>query len=126
MERCRVTISPYESGAYTVVFIGGALNLFTARDVRAQMEPLLKEERVRVVVDIEGLDTIDSSGIGALVNFILAARKHADARVVFTQPNEIVMRVFEITKLKSFFEIVDDLEAAKVIILNLNSQGIKS
>ncbi|MBV6493169.1 MAG: Anti-sigma-B factor antagonist [Turneriella sp.] len=113
MNRCRVGIDEHEGGAYTSVFLGGTLNLFTAREVRAELEPLLKKERVRVIFDIGGIDAIDSSGIGALVNFVLAARKHSDARVVFTEPNAEVMRVFEITKLKSFFRIVESFEAAK-------------
>ena len=63
---------------------------------------------------LEELETIDSSGIGALVNFILAIRKHEDARVVFTEPRPIVKHIFEVTKLKSFFTIIEDYEMARV------------
>lgn len=93
---------------YTVVFISGILNLFTAKAARAELEPLIQKERLRAIIDIEDLEAIDSSGIGALVNFILAIRKHDDARVVFASPRPIVMHVFEVTKLKSFFTIVDN------------------
>ncbi|MBS0619787.1 MAG: STAS domain-containing protein [Spirochaetes bacterium] len=113
-DRCKVVINDEPEKGYTVAFISGALNLFTARQVRAELEPLLKSECLRAIVDIEDLQTIDSSGIGALVNFVLAARKHDDARVVFTQPRPIVMHIFEVTKLKSFFTIVADHEMARV------------
>jgi anti-anti-sigma factor len=85
-ERCKVLINEVPEKGYAIVFISGILNLFTAKQVRAELEPLLARERVRVIIDIEELATIDSSGIGALVNFILAIRKHEDARVVFTTP----------------------------------------
>lgn len=114
MDRCKVFIQEYPEKNFTVVFISGILNLFTAKAIRADLEPLLLKDRLRVVFDLEELETIDSSGIGALVNFILAVRKHDDARVVFTQPRDIVMRIFEITKLISFFTMVDDYEMAEV------------
>lgn len=112
-ERCKVLINEVPDKGYTIVFISGILNLFTAKQVRAELEPLLAPERVRIIVDIEELATIDSSGIGALVNFILAIRKHDDARVVFTTPRQVVLHIFEVTKLKSFFTIVEDYAEAE-------------
>ena len=114
MDRCKVLINERPEEGYTVVFISGILNLFTAKAVRAELEPLLSKARLRVIIDIEELETIDSSGIGALVNFILAIRKHEDARVVFTEPGAIVKHIFEVTKLKSFFTIIEDYEMARV------------
>lgn len=114
MDRCKVLIDERPAEGYTVVFITGILNLFTAKAIRADLEPLLSKEKLRVIIDIEELETIDSSGIGALVNFILAVRKHEDARVVFTEPRPIVNHIFEVTKLKSFFTIIEDYEMARV------------
>jgi anti-sigma B factor antagonist len=109
VERCKVLINENTEKGYATAIIIGVLNLFTAKQVRAELEPLLARERLRVIVDLEDLETIDSSGIGALVNFILAARKHEDARVVFTQPRPAVMHVFEVTKLISFFTLISDV-----------------
>lgn len=106
--RFRVLINEVPEKGYTIAFISGVLNLFTAKQARAELEPILACTRVRVIMDIGELESIDSSGIGALVNFILAARKHEDARVVFTRPRAAVMHVFEVTKLISFFTIIDD------------------
>lgn len=113
MDRCKVLIQEHPEKDYTIAFISGILNLFTAKEARAELEPLMLKERLRVIIDIEELETIDSSGIGALVNFILAIRKHEDARVVFTQPRSIVLHIFEVTKLKSFFTIVSDYGEAE-------------
>jgi len=107
-ERCKLLIQEFPDKAYFVAFLSGVLNLFTAKQVRAELEPMLARERLRIIVDLAELETIDSSGIGALVNFILAVKKHEDARVVFTRPRELVERIFEVTKLKSFFTIVEE------------------
>lgn len=107
-DRCKLLLQEVPEKGYTIAFLSGVLNLFTAKQIRAELEPLLAKERLRVIMDIEELATIDSSGIGALVNFILAARKHEDARVVFTQPRAVVQHIFEVTKLKSFFTTIDD------------------
>ncbi|GAB4443068.1 MAG: hypothetical protein OHK0011_25420 [Turneriella sp.] len=113
MQRCKVLIKENADKGYATAIIVGVLNLFTAKQVRADLEPLLARERLRVIVDLEDLEAIDSSGIGALVNFILAIRRHEDARVVFTQPRNAVMHVFEVTKLISFFTIVSGASEAE-------------
>lgn len=112
MQRCQVIIQEHPQG-YTTAIIVGVLNLFTAKQARAELEPLLQKGRLRVLVDLDDLEAIDSSGIGALVNFILAIRKHDDARVAFTRPRPAVMHVFEVTKLVSFFRIVDSAHDAE-------------
>lgn len=112
MERCKVIIQENPRG-YTTAILIGTLNLFTAKQVRAELEPLLQKSSVRVLVDLDDLEAIDSSGIGALVNFILAIRKHEDARVAFTKPRPAVMHVFEVTKLVAFFRIVGSPQEAE-------------
>lgn len=97
---------------YVTVIIVGVLNLFTAKQARAELQPLLSRERLRVIIDLDDLQSIDSSGVGALVNLNLAIRKHEDARVVFTQPRPAVLNVLEVTKLVSFFTIVGNLDEA--------------
>lgn len=117
-ERCKLQINDFPDKGYSVAFLSGVLNLFTAKQIRAELEPLLARERLRVIIDIEELATIDSSGIGALVNFILAIRKHEDARVVFTEPRAVVMHIFEVTKLKSFFTTIHDHTEAQAYFDN--------
>ncbi len=107
-DRCKLFLKELPEKGYTVAFLSGTLNLFNARQIRQELEPLLTSERLRVAFDLEELEAIDSSGIGALVNFVLASRKHPNARVVFTRIRPMVMHILEVTKLKSFFTLADD------------------
>ena len=40
-ERCKVRINEVAEKGYSIVFISGILNLFTAHQVRAELEPQL-------------------------------------------------------------------------------------
>jgi anti-sigma B factor antagonist len=116
MARCKIQVNDIPERGHSIVFITGVLNILTAKQAWAELEPLLARESVRLIIDLDEMETIDSSGIGALVNFILAIRKHEDARVVFTTPRPVVNHIFEITKLKSFFTIAENhYEAAKLL-----------
>jgi len=112
VSRGNVTITKHNGTNCMIAICSGTLNLFNAKQIRAELEPLLSQEKLRVILDLEGLISIDSSGIGALVNFVLATRKHLNAMAIVVGPQEAVMRIFEITKLKSFFTIVNTIEEA--------------
>lgn len=112
MNRGNVTITRHSDYNCAIAILSGTLNLFNAKQIRAALEPLLSHEKLRAILDLEGLTSIDSSGIGALVNFVLATRKHLDAMVIVVGPQDAVMHIFEITKLKSFFNIVRTIEDA--------------
>jgi anti-sigma B factor antagonist len=47
--------------------IAGTLDVSTAPELGAIIDKLVEERRTRVVVDLAGLELIDSSGIAALV-----------------------------------------------------------
>lgn len=76
----------------------GRLNMMTAPDLRQELSRLVEIGRIRVVVDLVGVETIDSSGIGALVSGLKAARNAGgDLRIV--APSKQVNEVLRMTKL---------------------------
>jgi anti-sigma B factor antagonist len=60
--------------------IEGALDALTARDVRPILDQIIADKPKRVIVDLEGLTLLDSSGVGAIVS--LFKRVKADGGVV--------------------------------------------
>jgi len=64
-----------------------------------------------LVLDISGVDFLDSSGLGAIVGI---ARKQRDqgGDVLLACMNNKVRKVFEITQVFKLFDIYDDVEAA--------------
>jgi len=56
-----------------------------------------------IVLDLTGVDYVDSSGLGALVNIYMAA-SHAQCNLELANPRQRVRDLFKITKLSSVFE----------------------
>ena len=92
------------SGA-TVVYPEGDLDMTGAPAVRERLHALVQAGNTRLVVDLSAVDTIDSTGLGALISGLKAARKNGgDLRIA--KPNATVVALLELTSvdcvLKSF------------------------
>lgn len=76
----------------------------TARD-------LLEKGNKKLLIDLHGVDYINSSGIGALVS-ILTTYKNSNGVVKLCRMGKGVQNIFVITKLTSVFDVEDTREAA--------------
>ena len=56
-----------DQGDVSNLRIAGTLDVNTAPELAPTIDKLVEERRTRVVVDLTGLDLIDSSGVAALV-----------------------------------------------------------
>jgi anti-sigma B factor antagonist len=95
-----------------VVAVHGELDLDTAPELRAALIEAIDEHPGRpLIVDLEGIDFIDSAGLGVLVGGLKHARdREGDLMLVVTAQN--VLRVLELTGLTRAFEIHSSREAA--------------
>ena len=76
----------------------GRLNMVAAPDLREQLRSIIRSGKNRVVVDLSGVDTIDSSGLGALISGLKAARQSGgDLRIAAA--GEQATAVLELTNL---------------------------
>lgn len=99
-----------EQDGWAVVAVHGEIDMATAPSLREQVIGLVSEGRARIVVDLEGVDFIDSTGLGVLVGALKRSRTHdGELRLVCT--NSRILKVFEITGLDGVFTVaatVDD------------------
>jgi anti-anti-sigma factor len=90
--------SPYRtkltSSGATVVIATGRLNFPDVDGLRQQLGSLVASGANRVVVDLSGVQAIDSSGIGALISGLKAAR-HVGGDLRLTAPTIPVASVLE-------------------------------
>lgn len=87
------------------------MDIYTAPKLRARLVELIDGGSRQVVVNLEGVSFMDSTGLGSLVAGLKRMREHDGAlRLVCTR--EPVLKVFQITGLDKVFEVMDDLEAA--------------
>ncbi len=96
---------------YTVLAVTGEVDVYTAPRLREKLVELVSQEKLHVIVDLEGVDFLDSTGLGVLVGGLKRLRSHdGDLGLVCSQPR--VLKVFEITGLTKVFDIYDSLDAA--------------
>jgi anti-sigma B factor antagonist len=98
----RVDVS-HEPGR-ALVSLTGELDLATAPQLRACLASLPEEGENEVVLDLTGLDFIDSTGLSVLV-MVFTRTRAAGCAMVIRNPSSAVIRILEITGLASIFTI---------------------
>ena len=91
-------LTEQEIGTYVTLAPVGKFNLVTAPPVKARIDALVAEGRAKIVVDLAKVDFIDSSGLGALIGGLKAARQQGgDVRIATA--GEQVRAVLKLTNL---------------------------
>lgn len=106
-----LSLQTHEAGAWTVVSVGGEIDVYTAPKLREAVIELVNDGRYNLVVDVEQVDFLDSTGLGVLVGGLKRVRANGGSlRIVCTQ--ERLLRIFGITGLTKVFAIHDSIAAA--------------
>ena len=96
---------------FTILAVKGEVDVYTAPRLREKLVELVSQGKLKVVVDLEGVDFLDSTGLGVLVGGLKRLRSHeGDLYLVCTQQR--ILKVFEITGLTKVFEIHESVDAA--------------
>jgi anti-sigma B factor antagonist len=100
------------NGTVAVVAPTGELDLSGATVLEAELDRLAEEPELgAVVLDLRGLEFMDSSGLRLVVLADMRARE-AGRRFALIRGGDTVHRVFEITRMSDRLDFVDDPEEA--------------
>lgn len=102
-EMVSVELSTPEGGGHAVVVLRGELDVTEAANVAASLAVVAASGR-DVIVDLEGLEFIDSSGLAALVLGRQHARR-AGFELLLAAPQAQVLRMLAITRLIDVFAV---------------------
>ena len=98
----------------SVVTLRGEIDVYTAPRLRQTLIDLVEGGATNIVVDMEKVDFLDSTGLGVLVGGLKRVRAHEGSlRLVCNQ--ERILKIFRITGLTKVFPIhtsVDEAVAA--------------
>jgi anti-sigma B factor antagonist len=89
-----------------VLDIAGEIDLYNAPEIKVSFSQLIESQKYNVVINLEKVSYIDSSGIGALISSLSNLKKYQGGLKIINVYAS-VRKVFELTKLTSFFEIYD-------------------
>lgn len=104
-------MSARDVGENTVVTVTGDVDLTSAGALRDGLDAQLRSGRRRLVVDLEGVTFLDSTGLGVLVALLRALRGGGGA-VRLVCSNARILRLFSITSLDEVFVVHDTVAAA--------------
>jgi anti-sigma B factor antagonist len=95
----------------TVVVIAGKIDVYTAPNLRDRLVELIEAGSHDLVIDLDAVESLDSTGLGVLVGALKRVRDHQGSlRVVCTQ--ERLVTIFRMTGLAKVFPLYDSVEAA--------------
>ncbi|KIH76627.1 anti-sigma B factor antagonist [Geoalkalibacter ferrihydriticus] len=87
------------------------LDAHNSGELKSQMLSLFEESKNHLVIDLQEVRFVDSSGLGALVSgFKNASARNGNLKLCGLQPQ--VKSMFELTRLHRVFEIFSGLEEA--------------
>jgi anti-sigma B factor antagonist len=104
-------LSARNSGDVTILDLRGRLVLDECDLFRRAMEDLIKEGRLKIILNLKDVVYIDSAGVGMMVGKYLSVRRAGgDVKLLHLSPRS--HRVMTITKLLTVFQTFESEEAA--------------
>lgn len=108
----RITISERRVGDVTILDLQGRL-VFDEGDTSCveRIDRLIKQGRVQIIVNLQGVSYIDSAGVGALVSkYVTLRRRGGDLKLLCL--SDRVHRVISIARLLEVFDSFESEELA--------------
>ena len=87
-----------------ILKLDGDIDVYTSSDLKDSIFSQIEFGAKKIIVDMEDVYYIDSSGIGVFIS-ALGAFKKVNGKICFVKVTEPVKKVFELTKITSFFPI---------------------
>ena len=103
-----LTLSTREVGERTVVAVGGEIDVYTAPKLRDAITELVAEGKYQLVIDMQAVEFLDSTGLGVLVGGLKKVRGH-DGSLELVCSSERLLKIFKITGLAKVFTIHESL-----------------
>lgn len=94
-----------------LIAVRGEVHVSTAPEFSERLNDAISGGATGVVIDMTGVDFIDSTGLSVLLNALRRVTRQ-QGTLALAVSNPTVLRLFEITRLDSTFDILPDRGAA--------------
>ncbi|MFA6507125.1 MAG: anti-sigma factor antagonist [Treponemataceae bacterium] len=100
-----------KNGETYIIDVTGEMDLYNSYKLKELVMKMLEKKVERFIVNLQGVDYIDSSGIGALI-YICSTIKKMNLKLSISNIHGSVKKVIELTKLMGYFPISATIEEA--------------
>lgn len=108
-----LTLATREEDGRAIVAVGGEIDVYTAPKLRDQITELVSDGSYNIVIDLEAVEFLDSTGLGVLVGGLKKVRAH-DGSLELVCSQERLLKIFRITGLAKVFVIHDSADPSVV------------
>jgi anti-anti-sigma factor len=92
-----------------ISFSVNKINALIVDEIREGILKVLDNSNSKVIIDLKGVDYVDSSGFGCFLSVMKAARNNYGV-LKFANPEPRVNELFETLHLQTIFQIYSDIE----------------
>ena len=92
-----------------ITFTVDKINALITDEIRDKINKVFENGNSKVIIDLSGVNYIDSSGFGCLLSIMKTARNNYGT-LKFANPEPSVMQILQTLNLHTVFEIYDDLD----------------
>jgi anti-sigma B factor antagonist len=101
----------YSKDGIEVIDVAGTIDIDTAPRLRELLIDLVSTNSYQLIVNLERVEFLDSTGLGVLVGGLKRARAH-DGSLDLACTQERILKLFRITGLTNVFAIHDTVDQA--------------
>jgi anti-sigma B factor antagonist len=106
-----LTLTTREADGKTIVAVGGEIDVYTAPKLRDKITELVGRGSYHLVVDMQQVEFLDSTGLGVLVGGLKKVRAH-DGSLQLVCNQDRLLKIFRITGLAKVFVIHETADEA--------------
>lgn len=104
-----------KNGEIYIIDVNGEMDLYNSYKLKELVMKMLEKNVKNFIINLEQVDYIDSSGIGALI-YICSTMKKKNLKFAISNVHGSVKKVIELTKLMGYFPIANSVEEALMMI----------
>jgi len=107
-----LTVLTEDQSTACTLSLTGEVDVYTSPQLKKQLLEIIENGCVNIIVDLNGLDFVDSSGLGVLVS-CLRRVKEQDGTLRLVCSKESILKIFRITGLDKVFPVFATVEEAQ-------------
>ena len=98
-------------GGISIVEVQGEIDVYTSSWVKEAIAEFIKNGNYNIIINLEGVRYIDSTGLGVLIGALKRVKEHEGSiSLICTNPQ--IKKIFNITGLSKIFDIFKSEEEA--------------